>query len=267
MKTQFLSLAVFLSLTFSGSLRAEQPVIVDTKFDKVDSGGEFLTASVPLEGDLPLKMPTRVVRRPGSPALPTTITPGKEDLGSLKPPYAVLQIGEDPQRVGVAADAGFMWDLSQLHLSQGFYEISCDISPKQVDKNGAGLAINFQSQTPQFGSGIHPNRWPTNIWFLKQGLLLVGGGKKDGSDAAVLMKYQPGEIYHVVMRVDLDKKLWGLEINGEPLLEDCPLPDFMQAGAVDDLEIKGLSFATNSSNGSEADSGFVIANMAMKKLR
>lgn len=262
--TRYLPFVLLGAVFFSGRLVAQQTV-VDTKFDKVDSQGAFLTTSAPLDGDLPLAMPTTVSANPGTPDQPTSITPGKEDLGSIKPPYALLQIGQSPEHEGLAADGRILWNLSELHLAQGAYEISFDVCPRQIDKQGAGFAVNFHSKAPDFGAGVHPNRWPANIWFLTQGRLLVGGGRKDGNDGAVLMSYQPMETYHVVMLIDLDKKMWSLDINGAPLVKDSPLPDFMQTG--EEFSIQSLSFGSNSGNGSEADSSFALANMLMKALR
>ena len=80
-----------------------------------------------------------------------------------------------------------------------------------------------------------------------------------------MFSYEAFETYHVVLRIDLDKKIWSLAMNGNLVVEDCTLPDFMQTDVK--FSIKNLSFGSNSGNGSEADSSFAIANVKMKRLR
>ena len=252
------------TMTISNCLAETQKVIVETQFTEADATGLPLAADAPADaGDLPLRMPTNVGEAPDAASSPSQARIGKEDFGRLKPPYLVLQVGQSLDSPSAIANVGVAWDLQKLSISGGRYEISFDVSACQNDKVGAIFSLNFQSQTPNFGAGINPNMRPGLIRFLGNGQMLICGTTQEGSGQT---SYEANEIKHCVLRIDLDKRIWSVEVNGESQFEGQKWPDYIQAAAAGDITLSGLSFGSERGLGCEPNSRFILANVKVIKL-
>jgi len=259
---------LFATLMISNGLAASPTVIIDTTFQEADADGRPLTATAPVDiGELPLRMPTDVDEQPSAATSPSQARVGKEDFGRLKPPYLILQAGENPTEPGAIADVGVYWDLQKLGLSEGHYEISWDMAASQTDKMGGAFRLNIRAQTPNFLAGIHPLAVPGGVLFLKNGQMAVTGNEKNGETAGpVLSPYQADELYHCVLRVDLDKRTWSCEINGDSLVQEQKLPAPFQEDAAAAITLSGMSFGSQRGMGCEADARFLLANVKVTRL-
>ena len=256
----------FATLTISSVLAESPTLVVDSTFQKADADGRPLTATAPFDsGELPLRMPTTVDESPGSASSPSQARVGKEVFGLLKPPYLILQTGEDSKEPGAIADVGVFWDLQKLALSEGRYEVSFDTAASQTDKTGGAFQIVFRSQAPNFLATVNPASRIGTVWFMKNGQMLVAGAGKGGEGPA-LIPYQADELYHCVMRIDLDKRVWSCVINGEPLVEAQKMPDFLQEDATGPLSLSGIAFSSRRGMMAQPDARFLLANVKVIKL-
>lgn len=261
-----LAALIFGVLTISNSLAASPEIIIETVFEEADAVGRPLTTAAPSDiGELPLRMPTKVVEEESAGTSPSQARVGKEDFGLVKPPYLILQAGESPTEIGMLANVEVQWDLRKLDLFEGRYEISFDMAACQADKTGGAFRLVFGSKTPNFLAEIPPGALPGSIWFFRA-QMLVSGARNDGQGGPVVLPYQADEVYHCVLRVDLDKRMWSCEINGAPVVETQKMPDSFQQDAADALSLSGLSFGSQRGLAAQADARFILANVKVTKL-
>jgi hypothetical protein len=233
---------------------AEPTVIVDTKFSEAGADGKPQTVLFPTtEAMLPLKSPTHITEIASDPAHPTTVRVGKETIGGLTSPYALVTVGNRVDKPEAAADAVINWRLDKLNLSSGAYEISYDVLARQTDKGGGRFRVGFLGPDSKPPS-LHINEQPASIAFGSKGILTAGASKAH-------RPYQSDKTLHFVVLVDLDRLVWSMKADGESWVEETPLPDTLPKGS----SIASLDFGTRAGLGDQPNAAFAIGNVKMTR--
>jgi len=254
LRTSCLRACEIAALLFAlGAANSAEPII-DTHFDNTTADGALqATGSAATEGDLPLKTPTQIQLVPSSAGAPSSATRGSEAIGSLRPPYALLQAGEREDAPGTVAGVVLNWDLRKLGLSSGVYKLSYDALARQDDKNGGWFAVNFVVKPAYDGPPIHPTNRPISVRFGGKQIFVAGSPVRAPS--------VPDESHHYEITIDLDKKTWAITMDGNPWIEATPFPDFLNTGG--ETSIGTITFGSTGGLGDSADAAFAIANVKL----
>ena len=66
---------------------------------------------------------------------------------------------------------------------------------------------------------------------------------------------------HVVVLVDLDRRVWSMKADGESWVEETPFPDSLPKGS----SISSLDFGSRAGLGDKPDAAFAIGNVKMTR--
>lgn len=243
------SLYVLYAVCCSSLLRAEQ-VIIETDFSLVgDTSGFGLSEKPESPEDLPLKAPTSLKFNPTS-----LISRGTEALPDLPPPYARIQIGpKEPGGTG-SSGANIQWNLSNLGLENGRYRLTYKIMSLNVGVPGGRVQLTLVDGKGKPLEG-HASALPLIVAFTRDKIM--------ASHNAPTEPYVENQVYTVEMIVDLDQKIWGVSVDGSPLVEGRPLPEIaMQAG----VRIGDVSFKSQGGLGDVAGSEWALAGVKLVKM-
>jgi hypothetical protein len=220
---------------------AEPTILIDTDFSNQTPGEEVIAEK---DQVVPLKFPTSMVVGGNS---TSSITIAKEAMGSLKPPFALFQLGgqnEDPDALGHAL---LNWDLSQEALAEGCFELAATITPLDAEINDGRLRINFGGESARDKRGL---------MFYFSGTRFSMGGKS--------FPFTAEETYEIKMRFDLSRREWSGSINGEEVFPTMPFPPQMSAENAPELLI--TSAYIGGSCVVKQGSRYAISRLTLKKL-
>jgi hypothetical protein len=211
MKFPILFSSLFVFVVLLGSVRAEEKLIIQTRFD-IKTGSELLTVEAPEnEAALPLTSPTGVSARE-----PSAIVSGSEKQGELKPPYALVELRSDPAGEGGGqwSAANIDWDLRKLQLEPGRYSVRFELTLLEVENDGGTFLITFCDDAGELFTG-HPIG--SRIAFvISKGMI------------GLPVKTLPAALntsYKVEMIVDTENRTSVVLLDGEPILEESEFPE------------------------------------------
>lgn len=195
------------------AVHADARVVVETTFagDKDDA----LPATVPKEaqGDLPLKAPTgAIVTGEGG-----KLVVQKKGVDGFEHPVVLFEPGVHPNNPEGASGIKLTWDLRQASLGPGgVYELEFTVIPVTLPLNGGGR-IKFSFLSAE-GRGIqdvqvHLSELPT----------LSFAGETYGPPRNKI-NVGSGQVIPVKIVLDMKKNQWAATVDGQPLVENLPLP-------------------------------------------
>lgn len=245
-----LSLSVVLCAFLADSPLQGGELLVDSNFEVADAEGTLATSN---RNQLPLALPTSVSATP-----PSTITSGKESLGELKPPYAVVKVEGRDGSPDAPANATIQWDLRKVPgLSSGKFEITYTAAIVEPTASGGMFRVNFENESGAAGS-IHPSTRPLTVLFRGD---QVRSNTKGTSSVSVVY----GTPFTVKMTCDLDANVWSATVDGTPIVENVPFSEAFLA-AYPNRKILNLEFGSLGGEGHAPAGTFAIANVKMERL-
>lgn len=234
----------------SAPLHAEQ-VIVDTDFSKVSSDGSLDTTEKAMDdAQLPLRSPTNAFV-----VAPSTIVAGKEALGDLNAPYALLKMEASEENPEVAAGVNLQWSLRDLALEAGRYKLTYQIMALAPGVGGGRFAVTLVDDAGK-GLDCHPTAWPLQVFFTKDKLL--------AQHNAPGLSYGETQLFAVEITFDLDKKIWSASVDGMPMVTDLPFPQtYLDA---QNLRISTLGISAGGGTGEPSGSSYALAHVKLVQL-
>jgi hypothetical protein len=247
MKTPALIASIlFLPLSFGFGADKEN-VIVDTNFSQWDAEGAPDLSPEPCDpAELPLKNPTFLKAQP-----PTSLTLGTETMGTMQTPYLLVKFAKEAEGEGIAGWNGG-WKVEELHLSEGKFEVSFQVTPMDEEFFGPIVIVQLTGKggTPQ--GSMHPTQVPLQIAF-SEGKIAFG--------SAGSAPYSQGATYAIKMTFDLQEKTWGASVDGADIFQDERFPDAM-IDSGQSFEIHQLAMNV----GGRPDASVGIANMKLAQI-
>ena len=231
--------------------RAGMPII-DTRFEQVVAGGALAVRAAPQsEADLPLAAPTQIEIADSDAEIPSQVRAGQELTGDSQKPFALINVGARADDRAKVADVVLGWELQKLDLKSGVYQINFDALARQTDKIGGRFALNLAADAALDSS--HGADVPGTIFFGADGQLHAGGATRP---------YKADEIQHFAIKLDLDKRVWSLQLNGESWVGETAFPAWLPVGA----GLSGVQFSSRAADGDVPDAVFGFANLKLTRL-
>lgn len=252
MKLSLLSLLAVVSTT--ASLFAEPLVIIDTKFDLPPVDGKLaLTPAVESESALPIKAPTRM-----SAIEPSSVSPGTEALGDVKPPYALFKDEGREANFEASGNPGLNWSLGKLAFDTGKYELTCRITPLTATLQGARVQVVLIGED---GNPIaeHIGLQPLYVNFSNDRLMANAGRDR----ASVVIS--EGTQYTVQIRFDLDQNVWSVLVDGTPLFENLPFSQ-RYLDASPSRRIGAVSIRSEAGYGDKPNASWAVSELKLVRI-
>ena len=226
-------------------------VIVDTDFSQADPDGQLLTSGKPVDlAQLPLKMPTTARTNPKS-----TLKAGRETLGDLKPPYALIKLEQAADNPNASGGVALQWDLHELGLERGRYKLTYQIASLVEGSDGGKVMVTLADETGKPLS-VHPTAVPMQVFFNKNKLAARYNGQGQ--------VYGENQFLSVEITFDLDKKTWSASADDVLLADELPFPpEYLEASM---LHIATLGLFLGGGQVDLPGTGWALAHMKLEKL-
>jgi hypothetical protein len=241
-----MKLPSFLLFAALSALHAEDPgLIINTRFDQASDGE--LAFSSGEASDFPLTVPSTITA-----TSPSTVTPGKEPVGEIKPPYALVAVRGTADNPQAPATVGMSWEFKNPALEPGRYQIQFRVAVAEFVEQGGHFMVGFVGKPYTQLIDKVPR-----ISFADGAFRSQKGGPR----------ISPGETFLLEFIVDTQKLNWSASANGEPLAEEVPFdPDFI-AEVGGELRIESFNYlCMGGFPNCKPGITFALADVKMSKL-
>jgi len=229
-------------------------VLIDTKFDSTNATGGLGTSPEPSTiADLPLKTPTQV-----SAHSPSTIVGGKDSMGEVSPPYALLTAAASVENPDVVASTEILWRLNKLHLTSGQYEITYKVT-QLVEETKRGDCLRIYLVKEDGNSPGGPGTHPVSQFL---GLMFQNGQLQTNTSG--LRGIAVGDTQHIRITLDLDNQLWSVYANDTPIAEKLPFTSTLKGGG---LHIGYINFGSDGGLGDHSGGACALSDLKMVRLK
>lgn len=231
-------------------LQAE--VLVDSNFLKRDPQGkpDIAPAKNP-----PLRMPTGLQMDP-----PSLISSGREKIGDLEPPYAIVQVRPREESPTAPANVRIIWDLRALPaVTTGKFEVTYTAVIVEPAASGGRFSVTFDAGSGNPEGRLHPSLRPLSILF-------KGESVTSNAKGASSVEVGTGKKFTVTLLGDLDKNVWSAKVDGRAIVRNFPFSEEFIL-AYHDKKIRSLEFGTVGGEDHQPTGKFAITDVRMELLK
>jgi len=235
----------------AGGVAAEPLAVVATKFDKLD-GSELAIAPAPSDmAGLPLTAPTKI-----SAGSTSFVQPGKQAVGDLPPPFALIKIGARETNPEAPSNVAVEWDMKDVGLEPGRYSLTCRVAFAEAAQDGGNL---FLTVLDSEGNEIKSHAGNLAHISFGGGFIQCGRGGK--------VPFSTGDVYQLEVVVDTKQLTWSASVNGEPIREEGPFSQDVMDQLSGGCRIgKALYLALGGMDNSRPGSTLALADVSVKKV-
>lgn len=235
------------AFTVIGTALADNPVIIDTRFSNAAAGQIIATA----QADPPLVDPSRI-----SASAPSTIVAGTEQVGEMKPPFALITVKERENNPAAPANVGIVWSLDKVDLEPGRYRIQFRVGVVDVMSDAGNFAVGLLD-----GNGKQAQIHLGNIPHISFSDGKIRANTKTG------IPYSPGSTYLLEMIVDTKQATWSASVDGESLQDEVALKPEILEQLDGQLRIGSVGyFSLGGMDNSRPGSILALSDVKMEKL-
>jgi len=230
-----------------GTALADTPVIIDTRFNNASAGQIIATA----QADPPLVEPSRI-----SASAPSTIVAGTEQVGEMKPPFALITVKERENNPAAPANVGIIWNLDKVDLEPGRYRIQFRVGVVDAMNDAGNFTVGL----------LDGNGKPAQLHLGHIPHISFSDGKIR-ANPKIGIPYSPGSTYLLEMILDTTQATWSASVDGEPLQDETPLKADILAQLDGQLRIGSVGyFSLGGMDSSRPGSILALGEVKMEKL-